>query len=89
MECANLEAPKRDDVDVARTLSDEQDGEDLYDEITKLVDVVSPLKVLSAVVGVSDSSSDELEKDEDDTNKFAPFADDQFGAMLMKCRRDI
>ena len=62
-------------------------GEDLYDEITKLVDVVSPLKVLSAVLlSVSDSSSDELlEKDEDDTNKFAPFADDQFGAMLMKC----
>ena len=89
--CANLEAPKRDDVDVLREHfeTSKTRGEDLYDEITKIVDVVIPMKVLSAVllsVSDSSSSSDELlEKDEDDTNKFAPFADDQFGAMLMKC----
>jgi hypothetical protein len=87
--CANLEAPKRDDVDVLRELFETRKtrGEELYDEVAKAVDCVIPIKVLSAVLlSISSSSSSSLlEKDEDNTDKFTPFADEQYGAMLMKC----
>jgi len=86
--CANLEAPKRDPVDVLTDLfeTSKTRGEDLYDEIQKVV-VGEPLKVLQAVLRfvLSSGKDDLLEKDEDDTNKFTAFADEMFGAALMKC----